>query len=736
VGTTNGLDRFRERAVYMISSKQGLIPPVGSVLSARDGSLWIGAVSGLYNWNQGRMTVYRATAVAPIQSVATRDRPLGFAANEATENVVPQLPSNEIECLFEDSRGRIWISTHYGVARFEKGSFTRATGLPNESAIAIFADPHEGVWISYPAAGLFHVVEDRVIETVPWPWTEQVPARQLTAVAAESTTGALWLGFLDGQIAFFKDGQVKMSLGRQEGLGSGTVWKLDIDHEGTLWAATTAGLSRVKDGRVKTLTTKNGLSCDAVDWVMEGEDASLWLHSECGLLRLERSELNAWASDPTRSIHPTVFDRNDGVSSRNLINRFNSVVTRSVDGQLSFVRSDGISFINVLKPRINQVPPPVHIEQISADGRTYSPTSELRLPPRLRDLSIYYTALSLVAPEKVRFRFKLEGQDRDWREVINVRDVQYSNLDPGSYRFRVVAANNNGVWNQEGASLDFSIEPAYWQTNWFRALCAVAIVAVLLALYRLRLRQVAWKLERSLNVRVDERTRIARELHDTLLQSFNGLLLRFQTVLDLLPTRSIEAREILAGAIDQANKAITEGREAVEGLRSSTQESNDLVLAIRSLGEEFAADDTIERLIDFRVDVEGAPRVMHPIFRDELYRIASEAVRNAFRHSHGTKIEVELHYDDRELRLRVRDNGTGIDVKALADDARPGHYGLRGMHERAELIGGKLTVWSAVAAGTEIEFRVSSSRAYAASRSLRTRGPLKHWARRHKRSSV
>src|SRR5208283_5635757 len=238
------------------------------------------------------------------------------------------------------------------------------------------------------------------------------------------------------------------------------------------------------------------------------------------------------------------------------------VVTKSTDGKLWFVHLDGVSAIDPLHLRINRVPPPVHIEQITADGQIYSPTSELRLPVQLRDLTIDYTALSLVAPEKVRFRFKLEGQDPGWREGLNIRRVQYSNLAPGSYRFRVTAANNSGVWNQEGASLDFSIAPAYWQTNWFRALGGAAFMALLWTLYRLRLRHVAREFELGLEARVAERTRIARDLHDTLLQSFQGLLLRFQTVRELLRTRPAEAEETLESVIDQTAQAITEGRDA------------------------------------------------------------------------------------------------------------------------------------------------------------------------------
>jgi len=255
--------------------------------------------------------------------------------------------------------------------------------------------------------------------------------------------------------------------------------------------------------------------------------------------------------------------------------------------------------------------------------------------------------LSLVAPEKVRFRFKLEGQDPDWREVLNIRRVQYSNLAPGSYRFRVTAANNSGVWNQDGAALYFSIAPAYWQTNWFRALCVAAFLFVPWALYQVRLRQIARGFNARLEERVAERTRIARDLHDTLLQSFQGLLLRFQTVRELLRTRPAEAEETLESAIDQTAQAITEGREAVQGLRASTVEPNDLAVAIAKLEEDLAAETGSDTSAGFHVAVEGTPQTLHPIVRDEIYRIASEALRNAFRHAEAKQIEVELRYDER-----------------------------------------------------------------------------------------
>jgi signal transduction histidine kinase len=221
-----------------------------------------------------------------------------------------------------------------------------------------------------------------------------------------------------------------------------------------------------------------------------------------------------------------------------------------------------------------------------------------------------------------------------------------------------------------------------------------------------------------LEERVGERTRIARDLHDTLLQSFQGLLLRFQTVYALFPTRLNDALKTLESAIDQTAQAITEGREAVQGLRASTVERNDLARAITTLAEEIAAEASSHAAVELRVGVEGTPRTLHPIVRDEIYRIGSEALRNAFRHAESKQIEVELRQDERQLRLRIRDDGKGIDPKFLTDEGREGHFGLHGMRERAKLIGGKLTVWTASGSGTEIELSVPASRAYTAAPSL------------------
>jgi signal transduction histidine kinase len=287
----------------------------------------------------------------------------------------------------------------------------------------------------------------------------------------------------------------------------------------------------------------------------------------------------------------------------------------------------------------------------------------------------------------------------------------------------VQGSNNSGVWNETGATLEFSIAPAYYQTRWFEGLIGASACVLLWAGYRVRVLQVTRDFQRRLDERVNERTRIARELHDTLLQSFHGLLLRFQTASYLLPERPTDAKERLDGAIEQAAKAITEGRDAVQGLRTSTIERNDLALAIRALGDELASDASTGPPHAFRVAVEGGSRDLHPIVRDDIYKIAGEALRNAFRHAQAGQIEVEIRYDDEQFRLRVRDDGRGIDQEVLARQGVEGHFGLRGMPERAALLGGTVTVWSEAGTGTEVELLLPGRTIYAAS------APRSWWSR-------
>jgi signal transduction histidine kinase len=445
--------------------------------------------------------------------------------------------------------------------------------------------------------------------------------------------------------------------------------------------------------------------------VIQDNDHAFWLFMACGLVRVARSEIDAWAAavdhdgDTKRTIQAFVLDNTDGVTSQAIPYYYRPQVTDSLDGKLWFVNLDGVSTYDPRHLPFNKVPPPVHIEQIIADRTEYETSSSQSLPALTRDLEIEYTALSLVAPEKNRFKYKLEGWDRDWKDAGNKREAFYGNLPPRSYRFRVVASNNSGVWNEAGDSFDFSIDPAYYQTRWFQAACVAAFVALLWGLHQYRLHQSAREFDMRLDERVSERTRLARDLHDTLLQSFHGLMLHLEVVNELLPAGKAKAE--LKKSLGLADFAIAEGRNAVYDLRSSARTTNDLPESIKALGDELAKPDSAA----FHLVVEGPVRDLHPIVRDEMYRITREALQNAFKHGRARHIETEITYGKLEFRLRIRDDGQGIPPEIL-EEGRPGHYGLPGMRERARQIGGKLDIWSGAGAGTEIELTIPGSTLY------------------------
>ena len=697
VATTSGLDRFRELPVSTISAKQGLSSDAtSSVLAASDGTIWIAGHDGLTRWKNGQATIFRKSS---------------------------GLPDDATQSLFQDERGRIWVSSAHGVAYFKDGRFVVVATANGQEVHSIAGDKAGNMWLSESKI-LLHFRDGRLVEQIPWSELRRIESASVLASGREK--GELWLGFWQGGgVSSFKAGRLRESYTAANGLAEDAVQGLQIDQDGAVWVATVTGLSRIKDGSIARLTSRNGLPCDTVFWSIKDDDGLFWLYTGCGIVSINPTELEAWITDPKRRIETTLWDAADGVRLRALAATASGPrVSKSPDGKLWFLTGEGVQVIDPCHVVVNKLPPTVHIEQVLADHKTYwenlpgAVASTLRFPPRIRDLQIDYTALSLTAPEKVHFKYKLEGQDSDWREVVNDRRVQYSNLRPGNYTFRVVAANNSGVWNENGDTLQFFVTPAYYQTNWFQALCALAFFLFLWAAYQYRLRQLQHEFDVSLEVRVGERTRIARELHDTLLQSFQGVLPRFQAAIYKLPENAVDARKTLEAAVDQASQAITEGRDAVQGLRMSTVEKNDLGVAVRTIGEELAAGNGVSAKFD--VIVEGQPHDLRPILRDEVYRIAAEALRNAFQHSQAGQIEVGIGYGEKEFTLHVRDNGSGIDRGVLGSHGREGRFGLHSMRERAELVGGKLTIWSELHSGTEIELIIPASKAY-------TKSPRRFW---------
>ena len=332
VATSEGLDQFRELPVTSLPVKQGSSSPTtNSVLAARDGSIWIGTTGGLYRWDHGRTTVYG------------RRSNLGLA-------------DDEIQSLFEDERGRIWVSSFSGLAAFGKGKFTAVPSVPAGTKNAITGDNHGGLWLSLFGTAndysLTHLVDSKITEQVPWRNLGGGPGTGLLP----DPNGGIWTGLLSGGIAYFRAGQIRNLPLSDDRAGARKVWDISRDRSGTLWAATENGVSRITNTGVATLTTANGLPCKTVHWIIEDNLSSYWLYTQCGLLRIARTELEAWIADPKRSIQVTTFDATDGVRLVPILNGLRPAVTKASDGKIWFVNGDKVSFIDPSRIPTNTAP--------------------------------------------------------------------------------------------------------------------------------------------------------------------------------------------------------------------------------------------------------------------------------------------------------------------------------------------------------------------------------------------
>jgi signal transduction histidine kinase/ligand-binding sensor domain-containing protein len=645
VATVSGLDRFRDFAVSTISVRQGLSNAiVWSVLGARDGSVWLGTPDGLNRWNNGQITIYRKRGAQGGSGGAKQEGELNV--REVADG---GLPDDGVESLFQDDGGRIWAFTERGAAYFENGRFIPATtnhaqaehGHPRQRPVtavlalvapsgqlhSIAGDSSGNLWISDQHQGLLHLLGGSVVERIPWVKLERKDWAM--ALLAGPVPGGLWLGFSQGGVAYFKDGKVRESYSGLDGLGEGIVTSLSLDSDGTLWAATEGGLSRVKNGRVATLTSQNGLPCDTVFWVMQDDAHSFWLYTACGLVRIAGTEMDGWITDPKRTIQNTVFDSSDGVRSRALTTGYTPLVAKTANGKLWFLPVDGVSVIDPRHLPLNKLPPPVQIERVTADRKTYwqnlsgdGSSSHPRLPPLVRDLTIDYTALSFVAPERVRFRYRLEGQDPDWKEVVNNRQAHYSNLAPGNYRFRVMACNNSGVWNEAGTFLDFSIVPAYYQTTWFRLSCVGAFLALLWGIYRVRFRSIQERSEQlaSINAKLEQQIAERKQAEEALRQAQAELAHanRVSSMGELTASLAHEIKQPIAAAITNANTClrwltrdhpdVKEARAAASRIVQDGKRAGEIVNRVRLLFQK----DTLRReLVDLNEIVREMVLLLH-----------------------------------------------------------------------------------------------------------------------------
>ena len=680
--TTNGVDSFRDPRIVTFSTVEGLgNDAVTGVLVSHDGAIWIA--------NSGSLDHIVNGSISSI-----------LAGNG--------LPGHQVASMIEDHAGNMWVGVDDGLYLFKDGRFRRLAEpdhKPLGLVVGMTEDVDGNIWAE--CAGnprkLVRIRDFQVREEFS---ASQVPPGH---TLAPNPRGGIWIGTLKGDLALFRHGVIqKFPLNPK---GDPVSHQIIANADGSVLAASNDGLVGLRQDKVQRMTKQNGLPCNAVISFIEDDLKRWWLYTECGVVELADSEMQRWWANPEAVVQTHVYDVLDGARPQGGPS-FNSAAY-SADGRVWFASGFVLQMVDPSSLSHQAQPAETYIESLIADRKQFEATENLRLPPNPRDLQVDYTSPTFTIPQKVKFRYRLDGYDRDWHEAGTRRQAFYTNLPPGKYSFRVIACNSDGIWNDSAEKLDFSVTPAYYQTNWFRALCACIFLALLWVAYQWRVRHLRHQFDMTLDARVGERTRIARDLHDTLLQGAHGVLLRFQTVSQLLPDRPMEAKEKLDNAIDQTAEFITEARDEVQGLRDSTVQTNDLAMAISTLGEELTTESGDHRPA-FRVAVEGESRNLHPILRDEIYKIAAEALRNAFRHSQARQIEVEVRYDDEQFRLRVRDDGKGIDPAILSSQGSEGHFGLPGMKERATLIGGKLVVWSELDAGTEVELRVPAGTVYAA----------------------
>jgi signal transduction histidine kinase/ligand-binding sensor domain-containing protein len=580
----------------------------------------------------------------------------------------------------------------------------------------IAEDQQGGMWVSFGRRSLYRFAHG---SWTPYGGRNDLPRTGRILVAFGDSLGRVWFGNVDGQLAVLDGDRVRLFRpGDDLQVGKITA----IHGRGPeIWIGGEFGLEQFDQGRFHKIAALDDQWLRGISGIVETPEGDLWLNAISGILHIRKAEISEALKDSAYRVKGEHFDRREGLSGiPSQVHPLPTAIEGS-DGRLWFTLRNGVVWLDpAAYSEKRTLPPPIAIQSVSADDKGYAPDSRLSLPAHTSSVQISYTAVSLSDPDAIRFRYKLEETDKDWHEATAATPVTYRNLPPRYYHFSVEASDTNGVWSGEPANMAFAILPAFYQTLWFRSLCVILLLATLAGLYQLRLRQLARQYSLRLEERVSERTRIARELHDTLLQSFQGHLFHLQAVSYLLPTRPEEGKQTLDRAIDRAAHAIKEGLDAVQNLRSSVMVTNDLAQALDRLGQELAANETTRNAGTpvFHVQVEGAPRDLHPVVRDEVYRIAGEALRNAFRHAEAHHIELEIRYDEPQFRLRLRDDGKGIDLQFLGDDGRQGHYGLRGMRERAKLLSGELTVWSERNSGTEVELVIPAARAYTPSPGL------------------
>ena len=712
VGTNNGLIRVSPQGVVAFSKRDS--GPVTALFEDREGNLWAGSSQGIDRLRERVFVTYSA------------------GEGILTENNGP---------VYVDGDNRVWFGPAAGgLYWLRDGKVERVTtgGLGNDVIYSITGDK-SGLWIGRQKGGLTRLSYSNKTET----YTEAQGLAQNSVYAVNQTRdGSVWAGTLSGGASHFSGGKFRNYTTR-DGLASNTIDAIVESADGTMWFATPNGLSALSNGRWQTFKVQDGLPSDRVNCLYQDPSGLLWVGTDEGLAFFDSGRIHTPRTVPASLREPILGLVADGTGSLwiatashvlrvtrdNLRNgqladtdvndfgvadglhgtegvRRNRSVTNDPSGMIWFSLSGGLAVVNPNRLARSSEPAIVHINSIAADGSAVELSPNVRIPSARQRIAFSFVGLSLAIPERVKFRYRLDGFDHEWSAPVSSGEAIYTNLSPGFYQFHVMASNSEGAWNSAVASIGFEITPAFWQTWWFRLSVLLALGLIALSLYRFRLLQVTKQLNVRFEERLAERTRIAQELHDTLLQGFLSASMQLDVAVDQLPETS-PVRPRLVRVLDLMRQVIEEGRNALRGVRSTNDSAEDIAVALSGLNQELnSAGETV-----FRVIVEGSARALHPIARDEVYRIGREAVVNAFRHSHAKNITVEVLYLENQLRLLISDDGAGINPEVL-DSGREGHWGLSGMRERAERINARLKVRSRVGSGTEVELSVPAAVAF------------------------
>ncbi len=758
VGTDHGLFRWDGSVFSRVALPRSVgQPQVLTILRDRDSNMWVGTAAGLLRINAGGISLsdeqaFRNGAVDAL--FEDREGNLWIGGPGGVERIrdsafltystAAGLPSETNGPVYIDSENRTWFAPAQGGFYLLDGGKVRPVEpalLAKDVIYSISGRNHE-IWIGRQRGGLTRLdYNNGIITSHTYTRTNGLAQNSVYAVH-QARDGAVWAGTLSGGVSKFKDGQI-VTYTTKNGLASNTVASIIETRDGAVWFATPNGLSVLSNGHWTTYAARDGLPSDDVNCLFEDSLGVLWIGTSNGVALFSSGRVQAPRDVPgmlRSQIHGTAADKKgwlwiatsthvlrvqrdklvrgtltmadvreyglaDGLPSTEVAKRNNSVVADPL-GKIWFSMARGLSVVDPSHITDNSPPAIPHVEAISADNNAVSLGNSVRIPSTHKRITFDYTGLSLAVPERVRFRYMLEGFDRTWSEPVVSREAVYTNLAPAGYRFRLIASNSDGEWNGPEAVVAVTVAPAIWQTWWFRSVCLLIVGSGILLLYQFRLRSLTYQMNVRFEERLAERTRIAQELHDTLLQGFLSASMQLHVADDRLPENS-PVKPMVSRVLTLMKDVIEDGRNTLRGLRSRSYELRDLAQAFSRIPEELS----LQQPIDYRVIVEGPPRPLHPVIRDDVYRIGREALVNSFRHAQASSIEVEIEYGASQLRVNVRDNGVGIDPQVLRT-GREGHWGLSGMRERAERIGAQLTVWSRPAGGTEIELSVPAALAF------------------------